>query len=304
MTGSAVWNDWSCRVRVTVTRPDALAPAREVLRSVMADVARSANRFAPDSDLSRINASAGRLVPVGRQTITLVDLALRAAAESRGTVDPTIGEHLLRAGYVDDIDRIRGVLVPTDRRAVVPADWRRVRIDRELCRIGVPEGMRLDLGATAKSWTADTAAHRIAGTLGTGVLVEIGGDVSVAGRKVAPWQVLVREQTGQPGERIGLTRGGLATSSTTARRWRTTQGEAHHVIDPRTGLPTDGPWRTATVWAPTAVEANTASTAAIVLGGAAVDHLVELGLAARLVDLDGGVHRVGAWPSSSVVEAA
>ncbi len=304
MSGSAVWNDWSCRVRVTVTRPDALPSARDVLRSVMADVARSADRFTPDSDVSRINSSAGRLVPVSRQTVTLVDIALRAAAESRGTVDPTIGEHLLRAGYADDIGRIRDLLVPTGAAPTVAADWRRVRVDRELSRIGVPAGMRLDLGATAKSWAADTAAHRIAGTLGTGVLVEIGGDVSVAGRKVSPWQVLVREQAGMPGQRIGLTRGGLATSSTTARRWRTADGEAHHVIDPRNGLPAVGPWRTVTVWAPSAVEANTASTAAIVLGATAVDHLDALGLAARLVDHDGAVRRVGAWPSSATVEAA
>lgn len=298
MSGSAVWNDWSCRVRVTVTRADAMPRAREVLKVVMADVSRSANRFTPDSDLSRVNAGAGRLVPVSRLMMTLVDTALRSAADSHGTVDPTIGEHLLRAGYSEDIERIRGILVPTDSRSAVAADWTRVRVDRDLGRVGVPEGMRLDLGATAKAWTADTAAHRIAGTLGTGVLVEVGGDVSVAGRKVAPWQVLVREQAGMPGQRIGLTHGGLATSSTTARRWRTADGDAHHVIDPRTGQPALGPWRTATVWAPSAVAANTASTAAIVLGDAAVDHLGSLGLAARLVDHDGAVHLLGAWPAA------
>jgi thiamine biosynthesis lipoprotein len=163
---------------------------------------------------------------------------------------------------------------------------------------GVPEGFALDLGATAKSWTADVAAHAIASGLGTGVLVEIGGDVSVAGHKSNPWQVQVSERSGQPGQRVGLTRGGLATSSTIARTWRTASGVAHHVIDPRTGLPSQGPWRTVTVWGPSAVQANTASTAALILGDEAVDYLRDSDLSARLVGSEGNVMTVGDWPET------
>ena len=299
MSVSAIWDDWSCRVRVTVTRPGALPRAQQHLRAVMHDVSRSANRFITDSDVSRINEAQGQLVPVSTLTMTLVDVALASAADSGGAVDPTIGTHLLRAGYDIDIERIRDLLVAHDTSDAPPADWTRVRVDRDLSCIGVPAGMRIDLGATAKAWAADTAAWRIARTLDTGVLVEIGGDVSVAGRKEDPWQVLVREQAGMPGQRIGLTHGGVATSSTTARRWRTAAGESHHLIDPRTGRPAAGPWRTAAVWAPSAVEANTASTAAIVLGDGATGFLDGLGLAARLVDRSGAVHLLGAWPAAA-----
>jgi thiamine biosynthesis lipoprotein len=128
------------------------------------------------------------------------------------------------------------------------------------------------------------------------VLVEIGGDVAVAGPADEPWRVQVAEVTGGPGQLVGLTHGGLATSSTVARRWRTAVGTAHHVIDPRTGAPADGAVRSATVWAPTCLEANTFSTAAIVWGSSAGARLGLAGIPARLVDGAGAVHRVGAWP--------
>ena len=299
MTNSAIWTAWSCRVRVTVTRKDVLDDATRQLTELMADVSRAANRFDPESDLSRINAAAGQMVPVTGRTLALVDAALDAADVTGGAVDPTIGGHLLHAGYRADIDEIRDRLVPEGlvNERIDQADWTQVRVNRQLGLIGVPVTMRLDLGATAKAWTADTAAHGIAQSLGTGVLVEIGGDVAVAGTKSTPWQILVSERHGERGQDIGLTHGGLATSSTTARRWRTSRGEQHHIIDPRTGEPAQGPWRTATVWAPSAVEANTMSTAVIVLGDEAIDFLAETGSAARLIDQHGQLTVVGQWPS-------
>ena len=72
--------------------------------------------------------------------------------------------------------------------------------------------------------------------------------------------------------------------------------ERHHIIDPTTGLPANSPWRTATVAAATCVDANAASTAAIVLGNRAVDWLRAAELPARLVHRDGTVVRVAGWP--------
>ena len=302
MNASVTWQDWSCQVRLTVTDSSVLERARRHLVDLMGEVEKSASRFLPDSDISRVNEHAGHLVPVGGRTVALVDVALDAAAQTEGLVDPTVGAHVIRAGYADDISASRGQLVvPRTGPAPAPADWRSVRVDHEMSLVGVPPGIALDLGATAKPWTADVAAHAIAASFGTAVLVEVGGDVAVAGHRTSPWQIHVSEQAGQAGEQIGLTHGGLATSSTTARRWRTPDGEAHHIIDPRSGRPTDGPWRTVTVWARTAVDANTASTAAIVLGHEAPAFLAELDHPARLVDRDGRVLTVGAWPGSRVV---
>lgn len=99
-------------------------------------------------------------------------------------------------------------------------------------------------------------------------------------------------------QQIRLTRGGLATSSVTCRRWLRAGQVMHHIIDPRTGLPASGPWRTVSVIAPSCAEANAASTAAIVAGDDALGWLTAAGLPARLIGHDGRIARTGGWPES------
>jgi len=134
------------------------------------------------------------------------------------------------------------------------------------------------------------------------VLVSLGGDIAVAGEPPAGgWSVQASEDSAAPieegEETVGIDAGGIATSSTTVRRWTRGGVVLHHIIDPETGQPVAGPWRTATVAAGTCVDANIASTAAIVMGEGAVAWLETRGLAARLVDRQGRVCRVGRWPA-------
>jgi FAD:protein FMN transferase len=102
------------------------------------------------------------------------------------------------------------------------------------------------------------------------------------------------------GQVVALREGGLATSSTTVRRWRAGQVEAHHIVDPRTGAPAEECWRTVSVAAPSCVRANTAATAAVVLGSHAPRWLAGQGLTARLVRPNGTVETIGAWPAEAV----
>jgi thiamine biosynthesis lipoprotein len=99
------------------------------------------------------------------------------------------------------------------------------------------------------------------------------------------------------GETITIASGGVATSSITVRSWRRGHEVMHHVIDPATGRPARGCWRTVSVAARSCVDANIASTAAIVFGERASSWLSSSGLPARLVTHDGRAIRVGAWPS-------
>ncbi len=294
------WRDWSCTVRLVIGQDEPVpAPvvddAEWIVRGLMQEVDAAVSRFRSDSELERVNDAAPRLLPVRPLTRTLVETALVAARRTDGAVDPTLGGHLLALGYDDDLAAVRDRVAPA-RPAARPADWTRVGVDRELGRVGVARGLRLDLGATAKAWAADEAAHRVSARHHRPVLVEIGGDLAVAGTPSQPWRVRVAESAGAPGELVGLSHGGLATSSTTVRRWRSGAGLAHHVVDPATGRPTAGPFRTATVWAPSAVEANTFSTAALVWGDAAAARLALAGVDARLVDRSGSVRLVGSWP--------
>jgi thiamine biosynthesis lipoprotein len=166
----------------------------------------------------------------------------------------------------------------------------------------VPDGVQLDLGATAKALTSDlAAAAALAKIGGGGVLVSLGGDIAVAGESpYEGWLIQTSEDSGAPidsrEETISIRSGGIATSSTTVRRWTRGGVTLHHIIDPVTGLPSEGPWRTATVIAGTCVDANIASTAAIVMGDRALAWLEANGLPARLVDREGTVNRVSGWP--------
>jgi thiamine biosynthesis lipoprotein len=286
MTATATWQAWSCTVRVAVDRDDAIQAASARLRALMHRVELACSRFG-DSEISRANARAGLPTPLSPLATELVGTALSAAADSDGTVDPTVGQHLVAAGYDTDIDQVRYTPGKRLRVGRLP-QWGAVHFDLDLRVLTVPVGLALDLGATAKSWTADRAADEIADRHGCGVLVEIGGDLATAGAD-QPWLIRVAECEGCSGELVTLATGALTTSTTTVRRWRRGDKELHHIIDPRTGESAVGPWRTASVWADAAVDANIASTAALVLGHDALEWLTARGATARLVATEGHV---------------
>jgi thiamine biosynthesis lipoprotein len=167
----------------------------------------------------------------------------------------------------------------------------------------LPRGVELDLGATAKALAADMAADAAGLAIGGGALVGLGGDIAVAGESPqGGWQVQVSEGSAAPldesEETVSITSGGIATSSTLVRSWNRGGRVFHHIIDPVSGLPTKGPWRTATVAAGSCVDANTSATAAIVLGKLAVSWLETRKMAARLIDREGNVARIAGWPES------
>jgi thiamine biosynthesis lipoprotein len=292
--------------------------ARAALEAVADEVSAidaSCSRFRTDSELSRLNAGAGQPFPASPGFMEAVLVALRAARLTGGLVDPTLGGALRQLGY----DRDFAVLVArSSSSALHPAGsgrpvaavvsprhpapgWRAVTVNRAQGTISLPEGVELDLGATAKALAADRAAAAAYRATGCGVLVSLGGDVAVSGP--APdwgWSVRVTDDhaapVDAPGQTIDLWSGGLATSGTTVRRWHHGGQEQHHLLDPATGRPTASPWRTASVAAASCVDANTASTAAIVLGAAAPGWLAAHALPARLVAADGTVTTVSGWP--------
>ena len=132
--------------------------------------------------------------------------------------------------------------------------------------------------------------------LGIGVAVDCGGDIAAAGPPPAGgWPVRVASGRSAEGQDVLIHDGGLATSGTTARRWRRGGQDLHHIIDPSTGLPAATPWRMVSVAAASCVEANAAATAALLLGDVAWGWLDGLRLPSRLVDRQGHAHAAGGW---------
>ena len=188
---------------------------------------------------------------------------------------------------------------PTPPRLVRTATWRDVSVDEGRRVLTVPDGVLLDLGATAKAFAADRAAARAHDAVGMPVLVSLCGDIAVAGtRPGQPWVVLVVETPDEvDGPLVEVHDGGLATSTTRARRWLRAGRPMHHLLDPVTGLPAVEVWRTVTVAAATCLDANIASTATVVKGAVGLRWLASTGLPARLVAADGSTAVVGGWPA-------
>ena len=256
------------------------------------------DRFREDSELSAVNARAGAPVSVSPLFLDAVQEALRAAHLTDGAVDPTLGEALVAYGFFDASEPT-GARPGLTLRRVSGADA--ITIDSAGSTVTVARGVRLDLGATAKALAADRSAAAASAAAGCGVLVGLSGDLSMCGEPPTEgWRVRVtddhRAGVDAPGQWIELRSGGLATSSTTVRRRE--QGRiTHHLIDPTTGAPADEHFRTVSVAAASCLDANIASTAAIIRGERAVAWLDGTGLPSRLVRADGTVLHVAGWPS-------
>lgn len=288
---------------VGAAEPERVAAAQAAVEEVLRAVDEACSRFRTDSEIEALNRRTGEIVSVSPLLLDAVSAAVRAAELTEGDVDPTVGEALIALGYDRDFSELGDAPQPKRplRITAVPG-WRTVRVDRAAGTVFLPRGVRLDLGATAKALAADRAASAAHETVGCGVLVSLGGDMAITGP--APrdgWRVRVtddhRSDTSAPGQWITLRGGGLATSSTTVRRWRNVEGSAHHLIDPRTGGSVSSPWRTVSVTAASCLDANIASTAAVIRGEPALAWLRSLGLPSRLVGVDGRARHVAGWPT-------
>jgi thiamine biosynthesis lipoprotein len=269
----------------------------------LAAIDRTCSRFRPDSDLVRVNRAGGRPVEVDRLLLEALRVAIAAARSSGGLVDPTVGRSLRIAGY----DSTFRVVAARDGRTFraefcTAPGWRTIELDEDAHTVRVPAGVELDLGATAKALACDRAVSAAAAVAG-GALVALGGDIAVAGATpVGGWPVRIADDHAAPldtaGPTIALESGGLATSSTTVRRWRSGSTELHHLVDPRTGRPAESPWRTVSVAARSCVDANVASTASFLVDDAPA-WLEARRLPARLVARAGESTAVAGWPEDA-----
>ena len=301
MSATTRFETWGTYVFLGVREAEHLAEARRLAEAVLGEIDRTCSRFRTDSDLSRANRAHGRWIAVEPLLVAAVEIACLAAEETDGLVDPLLGRPLVQLGYDRDFALLHertdlAVDLVPNRPHRDPDAWRALGLDLDGA-IRVPPGTALDLGATAKAWAADLVAATVSGELDAEVLVSVGGDICIGGDDPTPWPIGISERPGTAfDELVELDSGGLATSSTRARRWSRGGVELHHLLDPRTGLPVPETWRTVTATGPTCVAANAATTAAVVLGRSAPEWLEARGVTARLVAADGRVVATGGWP--------
>ena len=222
------------------------------------------SRFRADSELSRVNASAGEWTSVSAGFARLTGFALEAAWRTGGRFDPTVLPAMIAAGYDRDFDEVlagaKGALHP------VQPCGRFTELELEADRLRMPRGVALDFGGVAKGWTVDLAAEAALSAGLPWVIVNAGGDLRLDGDVPSMGvEVGVEDPQDRAIEllRVSISEGALATSSTLVRSWGS---GLHHLIDPRTGAPADGDVLQATVWAQTCAEAEVRSKWALLKG--------------------------------------
>jgi FAD:protein FMN transferase len=276
-----------------------IAGAEREVRAVLVAIDAACSRFRDDSELMAVNRAGGRPVALSPLAARAVRVALDAAARTNGAVDLTVGATVRSLGYDVSFEQLPSARPPIVHVVDTPG-WRAVRLDDD-GTVHVPNGVLLDLGATAKALAADLAAERAAARTGGGVLVSIGGDIALAAEPPANgWTVGIadshRTNFADVDEIVTLWRGGLATSSTTVRRWCVGDSIHHHIVDPATGRSASSGWRTVTVAAGGCVDANVLATWGVIHGPGGAERA---GCPYRAVTDAGAVRRGNGWQEPS-----
>jgi thiamine biosynthesis lipoprotein len=254
-------------------------PEHRAIEDLFAERERVFSRFLPDSELNRVNASSGAFAMVSPLFAETLRIALSAADETDGLVTPTLGASLEAAGYTRD----SALLAPDPAPAGSPVPAGAVVALGRAVRLGA--GVKLDLNGVVKALAVDDALELLPGD----GFVSAGGDIAAHGELVVAL----------PGDgSVSLVRGALATSGTTKRWWLRAGAVQHHLIDPRTGLPSTSPWSLVTACGASCLAADIAAKAGFLLGEAGPAWLDARRIPARFVAADGSVSTNATWRES------
>jgi FAD:protein FMN transferase len=251
---------------------DQLAAGFEQARQFIQASESRFTRFSEDSELSKLNRSAGERFWASPDLFEVVALARRFFHLTRGLFDPSILPELKRAGYDRSMDLLRTqgpaplfeTLLSNER-----ASFSEVDLDETDHTIVLPPGMEIDLGGIAKGWIAEQAASLLS-RCATACVVDAGGDMFMSGlpNGLEQWPVELEDPL-QPDHNLVTLKvdpGAVATSTVTKRSWKQAGRERHHIIDPRTGEPAVSEWISVTVVAPHAYEAEVYAKALLIAG--------------------------------------
>lgn len=223
------------------------------------------------TEIAAVNAAAGGApVKVSADTFSVISKALDYAKLTQGGFDPTVGP-LVKLWNIGS----EGAKVPPKEAiaaAVKLIDYRKVELDHINLTVRLKSpGMRLDLGAIAKGYSADEVAsicerHRV-----KAAVVDLGGNVLVYGAKKdgSPWRVGVQDPKSDRGEYLGLVTGKSMTVVTSGiyERFFIENGvRYHHILDTKTGYPVSNSLVSVSIIAERSIDADGLSTSVFALG--------------------------------------
>ena len=222
--------------------------------------------YQPGSEVARLNREASQR-PV-RITPALFQLLVRArefSNETGGAFDITIAPLVRCWGFMNGTGAMPEASAVEEAKAKIGMHLIELNPDDFTVRF-LREGVMIDLGAIGKGYAIDRAADVLRETGVTSALVHGGTSTAYAiGRQPdgSPWRVAVTPPTNEPGARpltvIELEDESLSVSAVWGRSFRAGEKTYGHIIDPRTGFPTDAALLTAVVL-PGATESDALST--------------------------------------------
>ena len=245
-------------------------------------VERKFSRYRPDSEISRINASAGLPLTLDEETAALIAYTAEYHRLSGGLFDITSGV-LRRIWIFDGSDRVPAA---SQVKALLPLiGWHKVSWRHPI--IALPAGMEIDLGGVGKEYAVDRAVMAITAVSELPTLVNFGGDLRVTGPRAdgGRWRAAIESvDGGNAGKGVLELAAGALTTSGDARRFLFKDGVRYsHILDPRTGWPVMHPPRSVTVAAPSCVEAGLLSTLTMLKGRRAEQVIKKEGIRAWCV---------------------
>lgn len=227
----------------------------EATRIFIDDCEQRFSRFLPESELSKLNRSAGKWFRASEDLLELLEQSMGFYRETNAIFDPSILPDLKRTGYDRSMTEMPKEVAPR-RSAPKPHSrpaFSEIEIDLPEQRVRLPRGMEIDLGGIAKGWIVDKAASMLSSYSGV-CAVCAGGDMRFIGYPmgVLNWSVEVEDprDVTQTVAVLQVGEEAVATSSTAKRHWLQGGQARHHLIDPRTGEPAESKWLSVTVIAP------------------------------------------------------
>jgi FAD:protein FMN transferase len=227
------------------------------------------SRFRADSELTRLNLSAGARFKASSRLFEVVEKSLEAARDTGGVFDPTILSSLMAAGYDRSFEKINELVkVATFTAAAEKCRWQDIRLDAASRSVTLPPGCGIDLGGIGKGWAVDQVCA-ILDPFGN-YAIDAGGDIRVRGTRAdcLPWSIGVADplDNGLNLMVVELRQGAICTSTITRRKWQSAGKSRHHLIDPSSGEPAQSGVISATVMAESAVRAEVTAKTALILG--------------------------------------
>lgn len=277
----------------------AAAAVRAEIEALLERIDAEFSTWREDSQLSQFNrAASGQWVPVSAEVVGLVKQAIALGETTGGALDMTLEPVLELWGFAAG-ERERAVPDPAALAAALELvddgliEWR----ERPPALRKKRDGLRASLDFLVAGLAADQAAARLEAMGIEDFLVDMGGELRIAGSNPQgqPWRVAIERPASGPRriERVlTLTDTGLSTSGD-YRNYFVHEGRRYaHLFDARSGWPVEHEVASVTVVAARAVDADGYATALLVLGPTAGPALAErLNLAALFIVRDGA----GGW---------